>query len=257
MISPSETIKDFISQLKNCTTQILNNSPRTKDQYSSLDPMLKFNFDETLGMITSSFIISVFKNLNIYSILSRSHHIQFVGPENFLKKATNQNEKLVEILRTNVDESFLVEEILDNLKPLGQHSYQEDILRIQNEFNELHRSIKKNSDLEREVKKNEMLRNFLRSRLDCERIMNLVFTQEKELLRYKEKEEETLKILQEKELNEAKLNEANEKLKENELQIATLNEANENQNNAYANIKLVNIELLKKNDSLINHISRN
>lgn len=180
MTSITETLQDCITKFKNSTSDILNSIPRTKDQYSSLDPMLKFNFDETVTTISGALVLRLMESLKIYSLLSQGNFIQFVGPHNFLKKANEQKVSMIEVFNENIKESFLVQEIEEHLELFGEKGFQDDIIKIQQEFDGLHEEMMEELKEKRVSRENELMEGFLNFRYDCEKITKLVFKYKQE-----------------------------------------------------------------------------
>lgn len=168
----TEWIKEVINKFQSITNKFLAETPDISNQYSSLDPMLKQNFDFNISSFISEFIISSLKNLEIYSILSSTKELKLVGPDNFFNRATEERSNS-ELSREKIMEcSLLVDEIQAILK-----TYQKSQINLsstENKFMQLKKIMKDDGNKDREKKENDLINGVLDSRAENEKIIKAV-----------------------------------------------------------------------------------
>lgn len=144
--------QDVIDRIQSTINEILIEIPEIFKKYSSLDHILKNNFDQNVLSIISSAVIFLMKNLEISSISSSRNAMKWIGLENFLNRAEEERKKLELVLEDSISNSFLVNEIQTILKP--HQKSQHDFLAIEKNFRELREEIKKSINNRREKKEN-------------------------------------------------------------------------------------------------------
>lgn len=134
--------KNIIYEFQLLTNKILTKTQKISDQYSNLDVILKYNFDNLLSYFISTAVTSILNNLEIYYTLSIRGEITQVDPIQILNQAEEERKKLGKNLEGIIKSSFLINEIKEKIK-----NYKDP---QDNKFKETNEQIKKEIKKERE-----------------------------------------------------------------------------------------------------------
>lgn len=160
------------SQFKDLTGKILIEQPFVKDWYLCLDPMLKFNFDQTLSTTINCVVHKFLETLEIYCVLSSGELSQFYGPNKFYNEATGENKKLQESLKKRLNKSLLINYIREILKSFGGSFFDRNIKKINEKFDEVYQEIDNAEKRNRKTLWSKLLSSELLTKLKNEKIMD-------------------------------------------------------------------------------------
>lgn len=170
--SQTETMKDIFNRFMYKAAELLTQNTVTKKLYTSLDPLLKFNFDQVLESAALSLIQKLLENLYFYSYLSAGPQIQLVGPKKFLVQTKNARDKLVSSINSVIDESFIVKEIKETLGILRDNSIIKNSENIKKKFKNSYKQISKKLNEEKEGKIYELLKTRFKLRINIEELID-------------------------------------------------------------------------------------
>lgn len=152
-----------IYKFQSLTKEIIKKTPKFSKQYFSLDPILKYNFDQSISALISISVISILKNLEIYSSLSSFEEIKLVDSKYFLNLAAEVRKNLELALEEKINNSMLIDEIQTILK-----CYQEsqiDFSETEVKFRELNKKIKNDLRKTREKEEKFLINRNLKSKV--------------------------------------------------------------------------------------------
>lgn len=167
--SALEYATDIVNDFQKFTINTLNKYDHIKNLYNNLDPLLKFFFDGISKKVGTTIIFLFLKNLDAYSIF-KGDAMDLLGPKNILD---HSDEKLPELeinLSEEVQNCFLIKEIMQNLAFLEDESYEKKLASIQQHHDQIFNENKKKEITERNQIRNELILNKLSFRMKLEKM---------------------------------------------------------------------------------------
>lgn len=151
-----ETIKNITTKYIELTKSVLMATSDINEQYSSLNPLLKKNFDQNFLNNLNIFVLSLLENLKINSVFSKENETKQINDLHIFDIKTSQEQKYEDDLKKLLNCHFKINEISHGLKSITQHSLEKEINSIKSCFDKIYIKLKEEGEdlLKKELKPN-------------------------------------------------------------------------------------------------------